>query len=185
MSDTDDQHAQSPDAGATGVHDTTYAPAQPAGWYPDTSGAQRYWDGVTWTEHTAASAAVVQTGGYAYPQQPAVRAPMTPTDEKQSATLAHALGIFTWIGPLVIYLTQGDRSAFVKHHTSEALNFSITLFLASMVCFVLMFVLIGFILLPLVWLGGLIMHIMGAMAANRGEWYRYPISIRLVSGAQG
>ena len=24
-----------------------------------------------------------------------------------------------------------------------------------------------------------------SMAANRGEWYRYPISIRLISGAQG
>ena len=27
--------------------------SQPAGWYPDGSGAQRYWDGTQWTEHTA------------------------------------------------------------------------------------------------------------------------------------
>ncbi|MCR2809261.1 MULTISPECIES: Ltp family lipoprotein [unclassified Microbacterium] len=26
-------------------------PAAPAGWYPDGSGQQRYWDGATWTEH--------------------------------------------------------------------------------------------------------------------------------------
>lgn len=25
----------------------------PAGWYPDSSGGQRWWDGVQWTEHYA------------------------------------------------------------------------------------------------------------------------------------
>ena len=31
------------------------AAAQPAGWFPDPSiaGQQRYWDGTTWTDHTA------------------------------------------------------------------------------------------------------------------------------------
>ena len=30
-------------------------PTVPAGWYPDPNGAtiQRYWDGTTWTDHTA------------------------------------------------------------------------------------------------------------------------------------
>ena len=27
------------------------------------------------------------------------------------------------------------------------------------------------------------LHELGILAANRGEWYRYPINIRLVSGA--
>jgi hypothetical protein len=36
----------------------TYAPppsppAVPPGWYPDSSGLQRYWDGTAWTQHTA------------------------------------------------------------------------------------------------------------------------------------
>lgn len=30
--------------------------AAPAGWYPDGTGGQRYWDGITWTEHTASAA---------------------------------------------------------------------------------------------------------------------------------
>jgi uncharacterized Tic20 family protein len=52
-----------------------------------------------------------------------------------------------------------------------------------------MFVLIGFVLifvLPLaIWIGALVLGIQAAMAANRGEWYRYPVSIRMVSGAAG
>ena len=53
------------------------------------------------------------------------------------------------------------------------------------VSFVLMFVVIGFFTCFVVWIGGLVLAIMATMAANRGEWYRYPINIRLVSGAQG
>jgi hypothetical protein len=31
-------------------NDTPAAPAAPAGWYPDASGSQRYWDGAGWLE---------------------------------------------------------------------------------------------------------------------------------------
>lgn len=48
----------------------------PAGWYPDGQGAQRWWDGQRWTEHTQAAGAAGQQGygqqGYgqqAYGQQ--------------------------------------------------------------------------------------------------------------------
>jgi uncharacterized Tic20 family protein len=32
-------------------------------------------------------------------------------------------------------------------------------------------------------IAGVVFHIIAALAANRGEWYRYPINLRLVSGA--
>jgi len=44
-----------------------------------------------------------------------------------------------------------------------------------------MLVLIGFLALPLVGLLYLVATIQGAMAASRGEDYRYPLSIRFVS----
>jgi uncharacterized Tic20 family protein len=44
-----------------------------------------------------------------------------------------------------------------------------------------MFVLIGFILLPVVALATLIMTIVGAIRANNGEQYRYPLTIRFVN----
>ena len=44
---------------------------------------------------------------------------------------------------------------------------------------------IGFLLFFVVWIGGLVLAIIATMAANRGEWYRYPINIRMVPGALG
>lgn len=40
-------------------------------------------------------------------------------------------------------------------------------------------------LLPIVVIGALVFQIIAALAANRGEWYRFPISLRLVPGARG
>ncbi len=43
-------------------------PAPAPGWYPDASGAQRWWDGRGWTDHVAAPAAVA--AGYERPRLP-------------------------------------------------------------------------------------------------------------------
>ncbi len=49
--------ASKPQPGATGAAAAPDSASQqtgtPAGWYPDGSGAQRYFDGAAWTEHTA------------------------------------------------------------------------------------------------------------------------------------
>jgi hypothetical protein len=107
-------------------------------------------------------------------------------DGKTMAMLAQLLGIFTgFLGPLIIYLINGEKDPFVRHHSAEALNFQITLVIAYVVSFVLMLVLIGFVLFFVVWIGSIVLMIMATLAANRGEWYRYPINIRLVPGAVG
>jgi len=145
----------------------------PPGWYPDGQGATRWWDGQQWGVAASQVPATVQTGGMS-------------SDPRSMATLAQVLGLLTgWLGPLVIYLVNGDKDRFVKHHSAEALNFHLTVLIAYLVCFVLMFVLIGFVLIFVVIIVSFIFSIQAAIAANRGEWYRYPISIRMVSGAVG
>ncbi len=158
--------AESATGGAAGAADP--------GWYP-APGGQRYWDGQEWTEHAVAA------GGAATSGAPAENS--TAMWTHLSALLINflACGLLGWIGPLVIMNGQGQESAYVRHHAVEALNFAITLAIAFVVSIVLMIVVIGFILLPIIGIGGLILQIMAAMAANRGEWYRYPISIRFVS----
>ena len=74
---------------------------------------------------------------------------------------------------------------FVKHHAAEALNFQITVTIAAFVSALLMLVLVGFLLLPVVLIGAFVLEVLAAIAANRGEWYRFPINLRLVPGAQG
>ncbi len=68
----------------------------------------------------------------------------------------------------------------MRHHAVEALNFSLTVLIAYIVSGVLIIVVIGIFLLPVIAIGALMLHIMASMAANRGEWYRYPVNIRFV-----
>ncbi len=84
------------------------------------------------------------------------------------------------LGPLVIWLVQKDKMAFVDDQGKEALNFQITVFGAAVISFFLMFILIGFLLIFVVGLGALVLTIIAAIKANEGVAYRYPLTIRLI-----
>lgn len=112
---------------------------------------------------------------------PAPQPPMSDSDARLWAMLAHLSGIvIAIIGPLIIMLVFGPRNAFVKNQSTEALNFQITLAIGIVISFVLMFVIIGFFLLPIVAIVGLIFMIIAGVKAYGGEEYRYPFSLRLV-----
>jgi len=92
----------------------------------------------------------------------------------------HFLGMGCFIGPLIIWLVKKDSMPFVDDQAKEALNFNITVAIAAMVCGVLMFVLIGFVLLPALAVVWLVLIIVAAIKANAGERYRYPFALRLI-----
>ncbi len=155
---------------------------QPQGQQPQ--GQQPQW------QQPPAGAAYPPPPGYAapppYPQQPSVpgygQPPVSPSDARMWAMLSHLGGIFfSFIAPLVVYLIYKDRDAFVRDQSAEALNFQITLAIGYLVSIVLAFVLIGFLLMFVLAIGGLVLMILAAVAANRGERYRYPLTLRLVS----
>ncbi|MBF9336013.1 DUF4870 domain-containing protein [Microbacterium lacticum] len=107
---------------------------------------------------------------------------MSPADERLWATLVHIGGIFfNFIPALIGYLVLKDRGPFVRAHTATALNFQLTLLIASVVAGVLTIVLIGFVLLAVIWVANIVFSIIAAIKANRGEWYTYPATIRFVS----
>lgn len=138
------------------------------GWYPDGQGNQRYWDGHQWTDHMAPAAS-----GFS-------------NDERTWAILAHVSGMFiSFLGPLIIYLLAKEDQPFMKHHAAEAMNFHITVLIAYVVSAVLVLVLIGILMLIAVAIGAIVFTIMAAIAASRGEWYRYPMNIRMIPGARG
>ena len=119
--------------------------------------------------------------GAGYPAPGAPAGQLSQNDERMWSMLAHLGGLLLgFIAPLVVMLVQGDKSAFVKRQSVEALNFQITLAIAYAISFVLMLVLIGFLLIFVVWIGSIVLMIMAGIAANRGEDYRYPVALRLV-----
>jgi uncharacterized Tic20 family protein len=107
---------------------------------------------------------------------------MTDTNEKNIAVLTHLGGIFFSILPaLIVWLLKKDDSAFIGEQSREALNFQISVLIAYVVSGMLMVLLIGFFLMWLVWLANVILCIVAAVKTSKGEEYRYPFSLRLIS----
>ncbi len=95
--------------------------------------------------------------------------------------LCHLLGIFTgFLGPLIIWLIKKDQSNFVDDQGKEALNFQLTLLIADVIAWASCFIFLGAFLVPAVMIVRVIFGIMGTMAANKGENYRYPFAIRMI-----
>ena len=117
------------------------------------------------------------------PQEEPEKSVWEPTsDERTMALLVHIGGIITgFIVPLIIWLIKKDESDFVDHHGREALNFQITVLIAMFVSAILTYVVIGCLLFPVVMIADIVFGVLAAVAANKGEWYKYPVSIRIVS----
>lgn len=119
---------------------------------------------------------------YAAPSAPDLGLPVArDQDDRNLAVLAHLTGIFSWfLGPLLIWLTQKDKSPYVAREAKEALNWQITVVAGFIASAILMVVLIGMITMPLVMLANLVFSILGVVKAMKGESYTYPFALRLL-----
>jgi uncharacterized protein len=96
-----------------------------------------------------------------------------------SALVASLVGL-GFAGPLLVYLIKGPESPRVKAAAAESLNFEITYILAMLVSVVAIIFVVGIfttIVLPVFWL---VMRIIAAVSAARGENFTYPLTVRLV-----
>ena len=91
--------------------------------------------------------------------------------------LCHLLGIpLGFVGPLIIWMIKKDEMPFVNDQGKESLNFQLTVLIAAM--------LIG---IPtcgvgaiVIGLAALVFCIIATIKANNGEYYRYPLTLRMV-----
>lgn len=97
-----------------------------------------------------------------------------------SALAGYIIPFGNVIGPLVFWLLKKEEFPFVEEQGKEALNFQITMAICGIVATVLIAVVIGLLLLPAVAIFNLVMIIMGSIKANKGESFRYPISIKFI-----
>lgn len=85
------------------------------------------------------------------------------------------------IPALVMWLIKRDRSPFIDDHGREAINFQISLVIYYFVGGALLVACgIGFVMLAATYVLGLVGMIMAAVAANRGQYFRYPATIRFL-----
>ena len=108
------------------------------------------------------------------------------------SVLAHTfLPVVAILIPILMWHNKRQQSAFLDDHGREVINFHITLLLYALVlpivvtivgvltCGIGLALLIPAIALP--YALGLVGMVLGAMAANRGEFFRYPMCLRLIT----
>lgn len=104
--------------------------------------------------------------------------------EKIVSTLMHLWPVGTTVvGPLalalpfVLWLVQKQRSPFVDDHGREVINFLLSFVIINAL---LAITIIGMAALPFVWIYAVVSVIRGAIAAGHGEYFRYPMTIRML-----
>jgi uncharacterized Tic20 family protein len=90
-----------------------------------------------------------------------------------SPLIGYIIPLASVIAPLVIYFIKRDESKFVAFHALQSVYFQIAVLVAVIICIPLCFVCVGFILLPVVAIGGLVYMVVIAIKANNGEWAEY------------
>ncbi|KRG08134.1 DUF4870 domain-containing protein [Staphylococcus sp. NAM3COL9] len=103
----------------------------------------------------------------------------TSSDDRLMGTLIYILSFFTLlIAPLIIWLIKREDSPFVDKVGKNYLNFLLSYMIWSIVASIAMFIIIGFILLPIIAILNFIFTIVAAVKAYNGEDYLPPLSIR-------
>lgn len=98
-----------------------------------------------------------------------------------STFLSMLVPLGNFIGPFIVWQLKKNESEFVADQAKEALNFQISLLIYMLISVVLIFVVIGIFLIIGLALFSIIMVIVAGVKANQGEYYRYPMCLRLIS----
>ncbi|MBI1335443.1 MAG: DUF4870 domain-containing protein [Phycisphaera sp.] len=88
------------------------------------------------------------------------------------------------IGPLVLWLMKKDEHPFIDEQGKESVNFQISVLIVAFVLGILSFIPFVFcVTIPLLFavvIAEIVFVILAAIAASKGEHYKYPYSFRLI-----
>ena len=114
-------------------------------------------------------------------------------DERTFALLMHlsllahtVLTIIAFGIPLIMWLVKKDDSPFLDDHGREAINFQISLLIWSIIFTIVAIPItiitcgVGFVVAFVPTIIAIVGMIQASIAANRGEFYRYPMTFRFV-----
>ncbi len=95
---------------------------------------------------------------------------------------SHWLPLLTsWLGPLVVLLTVGERNARVREHAKESLNFEVTFTLVVLLASIVALQLPGTLLwlMPL-WPVWIALRLWATARSLAGRPVRYPVALRII-----
>lgn len=116
------------------------------------------------------------------------------SEERSMALIAHlstiaaliiSAGWLSFVGPLVVWFLYKDKSQFARQSAAGAFNFNLGMWVLSLIGWICVFTVIGAVIgIPILIFSAIaqiVCHIIGAVRASRGELYRYPFQLRVLS----
>ncbi|MBF0479259.1 MAG: DUF4870 domain-containing protein [Candidatus Omnitrophica bacterium] len=82
--------------------------------------------------------------------------------------------------PLVIWLIKKNESPLIDHEGKKVLNFQISMMIYFIVTGLTCFILIGFILVPVLFILDVIFIIIGSVNTSNGIDHKYPFTIEFI-----
>jgi uncharacterized membrane protein len=89
-----------------------------------------------------------------------------------------AMAIVGYIIPILFFIpliSDAKNSPFAKYHANQQLNLLLFWVAGWIASFILAFIFIGFLIMFAVWIGGIVLLIMGVINANKGEMKPLPL----------
>lgn len=126
---------------------------------------------------------------YGRPESDRLRDPDAAGGERAYATAMHLSLLAFFMVPivlpaLVLWAIRREESPYLDDHGREVVNFQLSLLIYSLAAGALAATVIGLVItipaIPLIVMVGAIGMIRGAIAASRGEFYRAPMTLRLI-----
>lgn len=111
-------------------------------------------------------------------------------DERMMAMICHLLPflgclvpgipVLNIVAPLVLWLIKKESMPFVEQQGKEVLNFQITVSIAIFACILTFWLILPLLLAFGIAIAAIIFMIIGAIKANDGIAFRYPLTLRLI-----
>lgn len=127
------------------------------------------------------------------PYQSSAYSSSASADDRVWAMLAHlsaaiaavvSAGWLTIAGPLIVWLAKKDSSPFVRNAAAGAFNFTLTMWLVSLIGWILTITVVGAVVgIPMIIIGSLgsiVLGVVGAIKSWGGETYTYPWQLRVL-----
>ena len=109
--------------------------------------------------------------------------PLTPSEDRQWATIAHFGAILGCVPSAIIYYVYRSRGPFTAQESKEALNFTFPLTVLAVVLNLLSLIpVIGWVFAVLVvaiWIFLTVSGVKAGINVNKSRPYRYPFNLRL------
>jgi uncharacterized Tic20 family protein len=108
-------------------------------------------------------------------------------EEKQWALICHLSGLGGYlipfgniIIPIIIWSMKKQEMPMVDEHGKEVINFQISITIWILLSGLLIILLVGIPMLIVLVLLQVILVIVGALKADNGELYKYPLTVRFI-----